>query len=188
MLNYGQKIPSEMLAPIATYLGEPVPSLPAAVAQSQFVQNVEVVGVLAMGQWHEPGGSLKPIGDHFVPTVPDPRYASRRQYALIVATPDLKGLQVGDYAIFVSRNPDEPIQNNQIVHIETNRGGLIEDTPRRVQVAAGKVYLHHDLTENGIKNRIEMPNPNIKIAGFLIGTFRAWSPPLSHLHLTSYAT
>lgn len=68
--------------------------------------------------------STAPVGRHFVPPVPDPRYADRKQYSMLVGANDLDGFEIGEYAIFV-RYENEALISGQIVHVTTEKS-LIE--------------------------------------------------------------
>lgn len=172
ILDYGQKIPADMLPQIANYLGVGLPSMTArADYRPSLLVDVEVAGVLAMGHWSDKNAARLQTGRTSVPVEMSPRFAERKHYSMEVHTSEVAGLDVGDYAVFVKTDNDTLV-DGQIVHIVTSDHGKDQDVARRVTHVSGQVMFAVDKTVKGKKPSPAPLAPNERVEGILVSKYR----------------
>ena len=142
--------------------------------------NLKVWGRIAAGVWREVSTTEEEADLGTVPVAPLPKYAGRKQYALLVEGPSVnRKIKPGDYAICVEYG-DMPngFQDGQYIHIERHRSGLVEATVKLVKVTAGGVELwpdsDHPMHQQPITIDHEDEGTSVMVKGVVIGSFAHW--------------
>lgn len=180
--QYKPNLSDTTLQRIAASVNRAVPtptttlSLPSLIG----VTTVKVIGTAAAGLWKE----LSITSDDYygmedIPVAENPRFAGKKQYALLVEGHSInRVIQDGEYAICVSWDDlgkFDPTPG-QYVHVERSRGGLQEVTIKKIQIANGHVQLWPDSTDPRFQTPVDLDSheeeTEITIRGLVIGSYR----------------
>jgi len=180
--QYKPNLSDTTLQKIAASVNRPVPtptttmSLPNLIATT----TVKVVGTAAAGLWKE----LSITSDDYygmedIPVIENPRYAGKKQYALLVEGNSInRAINDGEYAICVAWDDLGLIEptTGQYVHVERSRGGLQEVTIKKIQIAGDHVQLWPDSTDPRFQTPLDLSElaeeSEVTIRGLVVGSYR----------------
>jgi hypothetical protein len=181
MLTGKRQIKATELPAIARYLGVPEPRSvyegdgPLRPEVHLATLTVPVTKIASGGVWRE-AGALAVHDRAMIPSVPNPKLAGLKQYAIRVEGSDTNRLfYAGDYAIFV---PFEAVRekprDGDLVEVERRRGTLKETAIRRVRIMGQDVQLWPESTEPEWQRPeiFKQGKADMEIVGLYVGMFR----------------
>ena len=141
MIAGTRSVYSEELAPISTYIEEPIPYLPAI----QTVQLMDVVSIqiereIGVGLWFEPDIAKEPSRLGVVVVPRDVDFPESKAVAFICRGDSMIDAAIldGDVLVCIPPTDDANVEGRQVI-IERNRAGLIELSPRMVSIYKDRI-------------------------------------------------
>lgn len=156
-------------------------SAKSSTASQPFIEtgSIPVVGLVQAGMWLE-ADELWAGEEESIPVVPDPKYASHRQWAVQVKGDSVNEvIQDGEYAHCVDVECGKALEEGDLVVVERLRhqGGLIETTIKEVRSNGNGPELWPRSTNRKYNGPIHLGREDdddieVRIKGFVIGAYR----------------
>jgi hypothetical protein len=181
MVTGKRQIKAIELPVIASYLGVPEPRSvynddgPPRPEAHLTTLTVPVTKIASGGVWREVG-ALAVHDRAMIPSVPNPKLAGLKQYAVRVEGSDTNRIFLeGDYAIFVPfAAVRESPRDGDLVEVERRRGQLKETTIRRVRIIGQEMQLwpESNAPEWQRPDTFKQGKADTEIVGLYVGLFR----------------